>query len=147
MKKDFLFIFLETDIKLFIGSNLSEDVNILYDNKNFVEISIGHFNGFYDWLRNYSGLIIGVRYFPFEDSNFLLKELVQLKYSKTDEHSIDIYFVEEQHRSINEDISDDQKFGGNRIFKSSEGKYLLTFEITEVEEKLALQTYVSRSRY
>jgi hypothetical protein len=136
MKKDFLFIVLESEIKVFINSNLSEKERTLsYDNIEFKEIPIGHFNGFYDWLRDFTGRIIGVRYFPFEDSNFLLNELVELNYSKIDKDSVDIYFVDEEHRLINEDISDDQKFGENRIFKSATGKYFLTFDITEMKEE------------
>ncbi len=146
MNRDFLFIVLDPKIRVFISSDLSEDEKtVLYDSNEFKEIPIGHCNGFYDWLRNFSGHIIGVRYFPFEDSNFLLNEVIHLNYSKIDKvkGNMDIYFVDAEHCLIDEDISDDQKFGDNRIFKSSEGKLLLTFEVTEVKGELKLPTHTS----
>ena len=124
---------------MFTSSNFSEEEKIFsYGSNEFKEIPIGHFNGFYDWLRNFSGNIVGVRYFPFEDADFLFDELSKLKYSKTDKVKgiIDIYFENANCHSINEDISDDQKFGDNRIFKSLKGKLLFVFDITDVEEEL-----------
>lgn len=139
MKNYNLLIILESKIKLFICSTLSKNQkSILIEGNEYMEIPIGYFNGFYDWLRNASGYIIGVRYFPFEDSSFLLDELGELEYLRTDKNkdSINICFLDETHCLIDEEASNDQDFSENRIFKSSEGKFLFIFDITRIKETL-----------
>ena len=54
----------------------------------------GDWTGFYDWLRDSDGNILGVRYWPFEEIHLPIKKLSQLPYVVVakDKSYLEIYF-------------------------------------------------------
>lgn len=80
----------------------------------------GDWTGFYDWLRSSPDTVIGVRYWPFDNTRFLADLVSSLPYVKIPQDSscLEIYF---SNGRIEASASDDQSFGSNRIFYSEEG--------------------------
>jgi hypothetical protein len=105
--------------------------NAYYEDQGF-----GDFTGFYDWLRNTKGRVIGVRYLPADELQFLCNSVAQLPYVVVDSQikSIELYFSDD--RSIDESASNDQEFGDNRLFKSTSGTFALSFNASEVIDSL-----------
>jgi hypothetical protein len=93
--------------------------------------SIGH----YDWLRSSSGQILGVRYWPFDDS--IHSRAVQILKAKC--QSLDYAFVDADPRylsilfskakDIDDTISNDQDMGENGIYSAKGERIALCFEI------------------
>ena len=105
--------------------------------------SIGH----YDWLRSSSRQILGVRYWPFDDS--IHSRAVQQLKSKC--QSLDYTFVEANFRylsilfstsvDIEEAISNDQDMGENGIYLADGGRIALCFEVdTSLESHFLIPT-------
>ncbi len=88
------------------------DSRFLLGGIEYKDSGSGDFIGFYDYLRNSADEILGVRFFPFEDENFAEQE-INLFASKD--------------RAIDENKSDDQQFGDNKLYKSRNDSLLLTF--------------------
>lgn len=101
-----------TEIPRFWLTDEMPENSILLGNIEYRDADIGDFIGFYDFLRNSAGEILGVRFFPFEDCDFAEKELKM--------------FVS-PNQNYDESKSDDQLFGDNKLFKSKNGRILLTF--------------------
>ena len=40
--------------------------------KQYRDANFGQWTGFYDWLRDSKEQVLGVRYWPFEDTEFLI---------------------------------------------------------------------------
>jgi len=125
-----LMIILREVLCLIIVPNDSLEV-VAPDESVYKDQGYGEFIGFYDWLRNSEDQIIGVRFFPFEDLAFLYGLARRLDYVSIDEtgKGLDIYLSND--RDVDESFSNDQAFGGNRLFSSGEGDYALTFLIPE----------------
>jgi hypothetical protein len=102
----------------------------------------GEWTGFYDWLRNRAGQVIGVRYWPFEDT-LPLDELRQrlapsadVAIAPDDSH-LDVYFSSDH--EVDTERSADQAFGGNRIFATDQGDLAISFDLTALQQsELAL---------
>jgi len=99
----------------------------VFEGIRYFDQGYGSFLGFYDWLRNSEHRVLGVRYFPFEEFEFLFEITKQLDYVDLDPAGrwLDIYFSSD--RKVLESISDDQDFGGNTILRSEDGHYALSF--------------------
>jgi hypothetical protein len=95
-------------------------------------------NGFYDFLRCSKGDIIGVRWFPHEDSilrgdrTSYLKELNRTNIA-TDCQELEIFFSET--RTIDDRRSGDQEFLKNNLFFSSHGKCAISFAIDGLSDQ------------
>lgn len=105
---------------------------IILDGQEFTKKIKGDFLGFYDWLKNKEGNIIGLRYFLFEDYQFIIDDLALLHVNYLEIDSavrynsiLYIYFSEE--KDFIDKVSNDQLFGDNCIYKSELGEYAITF--------------------
>jgi hypothetical protein len=102
-------------------------------NKRYLDTDFGHWTGFYDWLRDADGNLLGVRYTPFEDTEFLIDHTTKLPYVKTAPlRYIEIYFSEK--RAIDAKRSCDQEFLYDAVFRSDDGDYAIAFGIEELSE-------------
>jgi hypothetical protein len=121
-----LLVVCKSEIILALAPQCPED-SFTYDNITFRDQGFGDFTGFYDWLRNSDGEIIGVRYLPVDGLEFLGHALVHLPYVEVNEQirSIEFYFTDD--RGVDESVSDDQDFGSNRLFKSQDGVFAISF--------------------
>lgn len=88
------------------------------------------FTGFYDWLRSGAEEIIGVRYWPFDDYDFVYDVAKVLPYAKVEQgRFVEIFFTDR--RDFKPELSGDQDFGHNQILTSEDDEYALTFGIQE----------------
>lgn len=95
--------------------------------RDYVDSGFGDWTGFYDWLRDFNGRIVGVRYWPFEETTFLIDLLCNRGYIVPGEKSyLEIYFT--KNRKVDRRKSDDQDFGSNKIFSSEQGTWLMSFD-------------------
>lgn len=95
--------------------------------RDFEDKGFGDWTGFYDWLRDFSGKVVGVRYWPFEETAFLIDLLCDRGYIVPGDKSyLEIYFS--QNSRVDRRKSDDQEFGSNKIFCSKEGTWLISFD-------------------
>ena len=91
--------------------------------------------GHYDWLRATSRQVLGVRYWPFDDS--IHKHAVQqlrttclsLDYAFVDPDSRYISILFGPVKNIDDAISDDQDMGENGIYSTDDGRLALCFEV------------------
>ena len=105
----------------------------LVNNKRYVDTAFGDFTGFYDWLRDADGNLLGVGYTPCEDTKFLVEHTEKLSYVKADRSPhIEIYFSEK--RAIDAKRSCDQEFLYDAVFRSDDSDYALGFGIEELSE-------------
>ena len=95
----------------------------------------GEFTGFYDWLRTSTGVVVGVRYWPFEETQALLGSTSSLPYVERvpGQDSLAIYFSSE--RDVDPRASGDQAFGGNRLLTGDDGAIALTFDTSGLDER------------
>jgi hypothetical protein len=103
-----------------------------YDASQYEDQGFGDFTGFYDWLRNSEGSVIGVRYLPAHELDFLCNAVADLPYVEVDWKikSIALYFSDD--RGVDESTSNDQEFGDNKLFKSASGTFALSFNVSQV---------------
>jgi hypothetical protein len=98
------------------------------------DAGLGDFTGFYDWLRDAGGGVIGVRYWPFEASRAVCDEVAAFPYVDltSDRSSLAVFFSAE--RAFDPANSGDQAFGGNRVFVAADGAYALTFDAGTLDD-------------
>lgn len=106
---------------------------VIIDEEIYVESKFGEFNGHYDWLFNPSGKIIGIRYFIFEELNFLTLQLKDFSYCELDDDLVTIYFSSD--KEIDEENSIDQDFCGDRLFYSYNNELMMSFHIAGISKK------------
>lgn len=82
--------------------------------------------GFYDWLRDRTGRIMGVRYWLQDRS--ILAALGRLPYVRVppDGRCVEIFFA--KNRETDEARSNDQAFGGVSHFLADSGEWAISFE-------------------
>jgi hypothetical protein len=101
--------------------------------EKYYDASFGDWTGFYDWLRDAEGGLLGVRYTPFEQTEFLTRELENLHYVKADPpRHLEIYFS--KRREIDPKRSCDQAFLYDAVFRSDKGSYAIGFGMEELNE-------------
>lgn len=108
---------------------------------------LGEWTGFYDWLRTDVGMLIGVRYWPFEQAEFLLRAVPEEGAIRLDQRGALLIFFSDQRRFA-EHLSDDQAFEESRIF-SSAGEYSILFGCSAVssEENGMLNALAQTTRH
>jgi hypothetical protein len=93
----------------------------------------GEWTGFYDWIRNAAGVLLGVRYWPFESTEFVISRAAQLGYVQTSERRyVEIFFSNE--RCISKELSKDQEFLYDPVFVSPSGECALAFSTEGLSE-------------
>jgi len=98
----------------------------------FIDAGLGDWTGFYDWLRNSQSEIIGVRFCPFEQAQFLCELPALGQWVKiTPQRALMVFFGSEC--DYREDLSDDQAFEEARILKSTAGRYALLLGCSDLE--------------
>ena len=103
--------------------------------RTYHEQGYGDWTGFYDWLRTTSGEIVGVRYSPFDETEFLIDAVASFRYVVVLESKrcLEIYFSNV--RGVDWRKSDDQEFGSNKIFFCTrEGRWLISFDTKRLSE-------------
>ncbi len=87
----------------------------------------GDWTGFYDWLKDSDGKILGVRYWPFREIHLPIKKLFQLPYVVVakDRSYIEIYFSNDH--QVDAQCSDDQDFGANKVFLTDQSELAISF--------------------
>lgn len=102
-------------------------------NKQYRDAAFGDWTGFYDWLRDVNGDLLGVRYTPSDATEFLIEHATKLSYVKADpSRHIEIYFSE--NRTTDPKRSCDQEFLYDAVFRSGEDDYAIGFGIEELSE-------------
>jgi hypothetical protein len=98
---------------------------IQVDGLNLNDAGLGDWLGFYDWLRNKSKTVIGVRIWLDEENAHAVAigECVNAVVAKAGKE-LSIFFGAD--REFEKSLSDDQDFGGNRLFVGS-SMYAFTF--------------------
>ena len=108
-----------------------EEVTI--GNTRYRNAGFGNWTGFYDWLRDSEGELLGVRYWPEQDTKFFVDYTKPFDYVEAaSSRHIEIYFSER--RSFEAKLSCDQEFLYDAIFRSDEGGYAIGFGIEELNE-------------
>jgi hypothetical protein len=101
--------------------------------KQYSEINMGDWTGFYDWLRDSESNLLGIRYSPFKDCEFLIEHARELSYVTPDfPRNMEVYFFKQ--RSVEPQLSHDQDFAYDAIFRSQDGEYAMAFGIDELSE-------------
>ena len=98
--------------------------------KRYRDKGYGELTGFYDWLRDSSGKLLGVRYWPFEETSFLsdvLSEFPSVVVAK-DRSYLEVYFSSD--RRVDRQRSDDQDLGANKVFSTEQGEWAISFDTT-----------------
>jgi hypothetical protein len=102
---------------------------ITIDNNVLNEYEDNDYSGFYDWMRNYLGHIIGVRYTRLDGFEPIvltaLKKLPCLHFSHA--KICEIYFNSD--RDYVRDISNDQDFGVCKMYMASNQTYAILLDL------------------
>lgn len=112
---------------------------ITIGNQKFMRDDDEDTHGFYDWLKDSTRKIIGIRLFLFEDyqfviDNFRTYEYVGSETTKLGNTLIYLYFSEQ--REFSDSLSDDQLFTGNYFYRSESREIAMTFEAPDVSLSL-----------
>jgi hypothetical protein len=95
--------------------------------KNYKDVGLGEFTGFYDWLRSSDGRLLGVRYWPQEDNVALFEAMAQKSFAKVSEAgALDIRFVEQG--VVDDASSCDQEFQYDAVFHAPDGGWAIVFD-------------------
>ncbi|HEY6252421.1 MAG TPA: hypothetical protein VI685_20900 [Candidatus Angelobacter sp.] len=91
-------------------------------------------SGFYDWLRDSSGKLLGIRYHPCEETAFVLEQASRLNYAERGAYGdMSLFFSNE--RSFDPKKSTDQDFLYDQLFVADDGSTAIAFakELTQEE--------------
>lgn len=103
-------------------------LSFVHDSHFFENIRGQDFNGFYDFLRDDSGRVLGISFSVFPAAEFLLDSLRAFSYVQcVDPTVLRIFFGRD--RDFNPSNSIDQYFGENRVYRSTSGKVALSFSL------------------
>lgn len=131
-----LILFLENSFKLFLCKSLIINDIIIIHNKSFKMDEISKKNegfiGFFDWLRISEENIVGIRVYFFDDLAYTAC-LLERSYAKGvfNNRSIEILFKGD---SFDFNLSGDQDFTENYVYKSDTGEYLIMFRLDHLTE-------------
>jgi hypothetical protein len=116
------------------------------DGETYREIGLGEWTGFYDWLRDRSGNVIGVRYSSFKDIPGLIEAARTLDYVVVrSSRSLEIFLADK--RESDEQHSADQEFQYDAVFHSATGRWALAFDTSALSatERDALRATVEKT--
>ncbi len=103
------------------------------DGSLFRDTGIGDWTGFYDWLRDAAGNVIGVRYWLDTETEFLIDHTAGLSYIQPDpSRHVEIYFSD--NRAVDPQLSGDQDFLYDAVFRSDDGAYAIGFGMGGLSE-------------
>lgn len=101
--------------------------------KEYHDAALGEWTGFYDWLRDPNGYLLGVRYWLNEGTEMLAQQARVLDYvSLKPSRFIEIYFSDR--RDVDPKLSADQEFLYDPVFRSDDGEYALGFAMEGLGE-------------
>lgn len=93
----------------------------------------GEWTGFYDWLRGHDGTLRGVRYWPFESTQFVIQIAKGLSYIHAVEGKcLEIFFGSE--RATLDHLSSDQDFLYDPVYTTHSGACALAFSTEDLSE-------------
>jgi hypothetical protein len=93
----------------------------------------GEWTGFYDWLRDHDRTLLGVRYWPFESTQFVIRIAKELSYVHVvEEKCLEIFFS--SHRASLDHLSSDQDFLYDPVYTSHSGACALAFSTEDLSE-------------
>ncbi len=132
-----LILFIENTFKLYLCNTIYINDNITLNSKlykvDLVSKNNEGFIGFFDWLRIEDEKIVGLRLSFFDDLSytniFIGKSYVKGVF---DDRSIELLFKDIDY---DYDLSGDQDFTNNYVYRSEDGEYLLTFGLDHLTEK------------
>jgi hypothetical protein len=113
----------------------------------YQDVGLGEWTGFYDWMRQSNGDLIGVRYTPLADNRELFESTRSLGYTKADaSKGLAIYFDAMQ--VVDDQRSCDQEFQYDAVFKSDEYGWAIAFDTIALtaEDRQRLRRIVRRWR-
>ncbi len=94
--------------------------------KEYRDVGLGEWTGFYDWLRAADGSLLGVRYWLNASTEFLATYTASLSYVIVDpSRSIEVYFSDR--RALEPKLSCDQAFLYDAVFRAGDGEYAIAF--------------------
>jgi hypothetical protein len=103
-----------------------------FSGDQYDDVGLGIHNGFYDFLRSPSGVILGVRYLPSPDAEGLLTEVPTggfLRFANDGQMRVLLIFWGEE-QDFDSETSSDQYFGDNAIYRGKEsGRLAIAFAI------------------
>lgn len=94
----------------------------------------GHLTGFYDWLRDHHGALVGVHFCPVESSEYLVDVVRSLEYVEVESDGqsfVARFMASPLQLSVS---SHDQAFGGI-VFVSNDGVFGISLDTTYVDPK------------
>lgn len=108
-------------------------IRMAEDDREYREVGLTEFTGFYDWLRARDGRIAGVRYWPSNEVLDFIRPIAVQPYvrSSLDEGHVDVLFT--LGSAIAAEQSDDQDFGA-RLFVSPDGQRAISLDISTLSE-------------
>jgi hypothetical protein len=99
--------------------------------KEYRDVGLGEWTGFYDWLRGSNGNLLGVRYWLDSSTNFLEAYTRNLAYVSIDpSRCIEVFFSDQ--RTFEPKLSCDQAFLYDALFRSGDGEYAIAFGAEEL---------------
>lgn len=102
--------------------------------RQLMNTGAGDVTGFYDWLRDAQGTLVGVRYWPFEGTLHILERVSNREYVRaTTLKCVQIFlsgFVE-----VDESKSKDQAFQYSAMFLSGDGDCALVVGAEDLDER------------
>lgn len=106
--------------------------SVIMGHKAYADLDHGDWLGFYDWLRNSHGHILGVRFWPFEDvEGILLDVSIANNYiTILPNKGLEIFFS--QNKNYEARISGDQDFSFSKVYRSRDGYYALAFGMLDL---------------
>lgn len=127
-----LILLFRNELKIILTDSVPS-LEFSFCESKYRDIGNGDWNGFYDWLRGPDSRLLGVRYWPFDERQFLFSVLPQHSYlSMESGKSIKVYFSDR--RDFAEEISADQEFGNDIVFVSENGEYAISFSTKLLSE-------------
>ena len=127
-----------------------EAASFEFKGEHFKDTGRGHHNGFYDYLRDLSGAVVGLRYLPSSDAEDILFKIPKTKALKVAmDGTVRVLLIFwGQGQDFDPETSCDQYFGNNFIFQAERsGKLALGFGINALlpSEKISIRQEINRS--
>src|SRR5437016_5440827 len=117
-KYECLIVVFKPELTLAFSEQSSKPI-LRMDNREFTDPTDRSWNCFYDWLRNASNRVLGVRLWLWNDLSNLVEHLGYLPYTRVgkEKKSIEVFFSDD--RQYIDEFSKDQEFYENRILESN----------------------------
>ncbi len=111
----------------------------------FQDAGLGEWAGFYDWLRVDSDKIVGVRFWPFEQAEFLLRSVPGSNSNAPTIREDALLFFFGPEKNFKAELSGDQAFEEARIFSAPSGEHGILFGCSNLtnRERELLSWYIA----